>query len=107
MATTRKPRASAKAEAVPPVAVATEDLAAFIDWNGDKEMLSKAVAAASEAIALQYGKELPEKLPHELAQAVRLTATKLLLTGKVDEPVQAEELPAVARYFVRMASAQG
>ena len=107
MATTRKPRARAKAEAVTPAAVATDDLAAFIDWAGDKEVLGKAIAVASEAIALQYGKELPEKLPHELAQAIRLTATKLLLTGKVDEPVQAEDLPSVARYFVRLAGAQG
>lgn len=87
--------------------VPAEDLAAYIGWEGDKIKLRKAIDLSTAAIREQLGRDLPETLPHELAQAVRLAATKLLLTDKLDEPMTAEELPAVARYFVRLASAQG
>ncbi len=113
MATTRKSRSAAKAEgtaeAKPEVkpTVAAADLANYIGWDGDPAKLNRAVELATQAISLLTGQEMPEKLPHELAQAVRLAATKLLLTDKLDEPMPVEELPAVARYFVRLASAQG
>lgn len=87
--------------------VAAEDLAAYIGWEGDKIKLRKAIDLSTAAIEEQLGRELPAVLPHELAQAVRLAATKLLLTDKLDQPMKAEDLPAVARYFVRLASAQG
>lgn len=87
-------------------AVAAEDLVAYINWPGDEAKLSSAIRIASEAIRALLGGDLPERLPHELAQALRLTATKLLLTDKLDGPMAPEDVPAVARYFVQVASAQ-
>jgi|GEM_PF-1131663 len=86
--------------------VSVQDLAAYIDYDGDSPALSRAVELASAAVREEFGAELPAELPHELAQAVRLAASKLLLTGKLDEPMQAGDLPAVARYFVKLASAR-
>jgi hypothetical protein len=117
MATTRKTRARTEKgqfqgddSSTPQVNeawVSTADLAAFIGFEGDQVKLGKAIQLATDVIQKQLGKELPEQLSHELAQAVRLTATKLLMTDQLDEPVKPEELPAVVRYFLRLAGAEG
>lgn len=103
--TTRKKRAAA----TEPPAVTADNLAEFIGFDGDKVRLSQAIEMASAAVATELGLEqLPGNLSHPQAQAVKLLATRLLLTDEIEEPPTGDAIPLVVRYYLKVAaSAQG
>lgn len=107
MATTRK-RARTDDPTTPEVSnasVTADELAEFIGFNGDKVKLGKAIELASAAAKAQTGLDaLPGKLPHNLAQGLKLLATKLLLTDQLDEVPAENDIPLVVRYYFKLAA---
>lgn len=89
--------------------VTADSLAKFTGIDDDPARLEQAIALASTAAATQLGiPALPGNLPHPIAQAVKLLATKLLIANQLDEPPAGEAIPLVVRYYLKVAaSAQG
>lgn len=106
MATRKK-----SAAAAPTPAVTADNLAEFIGFDGDKVRLSKAIELSCDAVATELGLEqLPGNLSHAQAQAVKLLATRLLLTDQLEEPPTGDAIPLVVRYYLKVeagARAQG
>lgn len=119
MAITRKTRARSKegqfkgddpsTPTVNEAWVTAASLAEFIGIDGNPARLEQAIDLASAAAAAELGiPSLPAVLPHPLAQAVKLLASKLLITDQLDEPPAAADLPLVVRYYLKVyAGAQG
>jgi hypothetical protein len=107
--TTRRKKAPDVAPAAAPPAVTAASLAEFIGIDGDPHRLEQAIGLASAAAATELGiPSLPSDLPHPLAQAVKLLASKLLITNQLEQPPAAADLPLVVRYYLRVyADAQG
>ena len=104
MATTRK-RASVNAAAAAQAAVSADKLAEFIGFDGDKVKLGKAMELASAAAMAQLGVDaLPDELPHNIAQGIKLLATKLLLTDQLETAPAEHEIPLVVRYYFKLAA---
>jgi hypothetical protein len=105
MATRKKPTASKTAQP----GVTLDSMVQFLGLNQDKDhdTLRKAVDLATAAAAAHIGQELPEELPHPIAQGVRLLATKLLITGALEGPVEAKDIPLLVRAFWTPADAAG
>lgn len=101
--------ATRKKSAAAPPAVTTDSLAEFIGFDGDKVRLGKAIELSCSAVATELGMEqLPGNLSHPIAQAVKLLATKLLLTDALEEPPTGDAIPLVVRYYLKVAAgAQG
>lgn len=95
---------AAKTEAAA-ASVNAQNLAEFIGFDGDSEQLAIAVELATAAAENYIGTPLPEELPHGIAQGVKLLATKLLISGELEGPVQADAIPLVVRYYWRAARA--
>lgn len=97
------PAAPAPAPALP---LAAADLAAFmghpdaegLDLNhgNARTLVEEALEQARDLVAEAAGHELPEQLPHNLRQAVLLTAARILITGDAT----AAALPLAARYYL-------
>jgi hypothetical protein len=88
--------------------VTADSLAEFIGFEGEKAKLSKAIALSRTAAEAFMGKPLPDTLSHNLAQGIKLLATKMLLADKLDETRAEQDIPLVVRYYFRLASsAQG
>jgi|688.fasta_scaffold1056576_2 hypothetical protein len=108
--TTRRKKAPdpAPAPAAEPPAVSAASLAEFIGIDGDPHRLEQAIALASAAAAAELEvPALPAELSHPLAQAVKLLASKLLITDQLEHPPAAADLPLVVRYYLKVARAQG
>lgn len=104
MATTRK-RASVKAATAAQAAVSADKLAEFIGFDGDEARLTKALDLATAAAKAQLRVEaLPDELPHNIAQGVKLLATKLLLTDQLADVPAEHEIPLVVRYYFKLAA---
>lgn len=88
--------------------VSADKLAEFIGFNGEKAKLDKALELATAAAKAQTGLDaLPGELPHNLAQGLKLLATRLLLTDKLDEVPAEHEIPLVVRYYFKLAADAG
>jgi hypothetical protein len=102
MATTPRRRRKAADVAAPAPAPAlpltAADLAEFMGGPEAKDLDEEALALgqARELVAVAAGHELPEQLPHNLRQAVLLTAARVLLTGDAT----AAAIPLTARYYL-------
>lgn len=103
------PRKKPARRAAQPPAVTADNLADFIGFDGDKVRLGKAIDMASAAVATELGLEqLPGNLSHPQAQAVKLLATRLLLTDELEEVPTGDAIPLVVRYYLKVAAgAQG
>lgn len=94
--------------AAPPPAVTVDSLADFIGFDGDKVRLGQAIALASTAVCAELGIEsLPGNLSHAQAQAVKLLATRLLLTDELEEPPTGDAIPLVVRYYLKTEARSG
>lgn len=88
--------------------VTADSLAEFIGVDGDKARLDKAIELASAAAAAELGvSTLPGNLSHQLAQAVKLLATRLLLADDLEEPPTGDAIPLVVRYYLKLEAAAG
>ena len=85
--------------------ISADKLVEFIGFNGDRVKLGKAIELATAAAKAQTGLDaLPAELPHNLAQGLKLLATKLLLTDKLDAVPAEHEIPLVVRYYFKLAA---
>ncbi len=100
MATTprRRRKAADPAAPAPALPLAAADLAAFMGAPDaeDVDSEAEALAQARDLVAEAAGHDLPEQLPHNLRQAVLLTAARILITGDAT----AAALPLTARYYL-------
>lgn len=89
--------------------VTVDSLTEFIGIEGEPERLERAIALASTAAATELGlAALPPSLSHPVAQAVKLLATRLLITDQLEEAPTGDAIPLVVRYYLKVAaSAQG
>ena len=99
------PRKKAAKPEAAAASVSAKNLAEFIGVEGDGEQLAKAVDLAIAAAEAYIGAPLPDELPHGIAQGVKLLATKLLIGGELEGPVEADTIPLVVRYYWRAARA--
>lgn len=107
MTTTTTRRRKPPAAAAPPLQPLTAaDLAVFMgDQVGaepDDDDTQAALDWARAMVASHMGAPIPDTLPHNLRQALLLTAARWLLTGgeNPDEPI-----PLQARYLLRLHAA--
>lgn len=100
--TSRRRRTSAAGPLPQPLT--TVDLAAFMgDVDApDTDDAEAALDWARAMVAAHLGQPLPDSLPHNLRQALLLTAARWLLTGgkNPDEPI-----PLQARYLLKLYAA--
>ena len=88
--------------------VTAESLADFIGFNGDKAKLNKAIKLSTAAAESFLGRPVPAEMGHNLAQGIKMLATKLLLTDKLEEAPEEKDIPLVVRYHFKLAAdAQG
>jgi hypothetical protein len=87
--------------------ITTDGLAEFIGFNGDKSKLDKAIKLSASAAEAFLGKPVPAQMSHNLAQGLKLLATKLLLTDKLSDSPTEQEIPLVVRYYFRLAADAG
>lgn len=89
--------------------VTAASLAEYIGIEGDPARLDRAIHLASEAAATELGMPaLPADLSHPVAQAVKLLATKLLITDQLEITPSGNDIPLVVRYYLKVAAgAQG
>lgn len=103
--TTRRRKPPASAAAAPPQPLTPADLAAFMGNELPSLQDDDPQAAldwARAMIAPYLGQPIPDALPHNLRQALLLTAARWLLTGgeNPDEPI-----PLQARYLLKLHAA--
>jgi hypothetical protein len=107
--TTRRKKTPDPAPAAEPPAITAANLAEFIGIEGDPIRLERAIRLSTAAAAAELGiPALPADLPHPLAQAVKLLATKLLIVDQLEQQPSGDDIPLVVRYYLKVhAGAQG
>jgi hypothetical protein len=107
MATRKRARPTTDPVSEAPEQPATIDtLADFVGTSQpDRAKMAQALDLAREAAAAFTGRPVPEQMSHPLRQGVQLLASRLLLTGQLQGPVQPDDIPLVVRYYWRLAGA--
>jgi hypothetical protein len=100
MATTRRKRTPAKAEAPQDLPINTAELAAFLtDGAADAEpaRLGRVLELSLQAAEAFIGCPIGDAAPHPIRHGVLLLAAHLLLLEEQDEPPAAADIPLVIR----------
>jgi hypothetical protein len=105
MATTRRKRTPAKADAPQDLPINTAALAAFLTdgaANADPAHLERVLELSLQAAEAFIGHPIGDAAPHPIRHGVLLLAAHLLLLEEhQDEPPAAADIPLVIRYLWR------
>lgn len=80
------------------------DLKDFLgaDLPGTTEQIATALDLSTTAAERFLGRPLPDQLDHNIAQGVRLLASSLLLSNRLEEPPADADIPLVVRYYWKL-----
>jgi hypothetical protein len=81
--------------------ITAPELSQFLgaELPGTSEQIATALQLSTTAAERFLGRPLPDLLPHNLAQGVRLLASSLLLSNRLEEPPTDADIPLVVRYY--------
>lgn len=82
-------------------------IAEFMGAPGNPKDLERALELARNAAQRALGQPIPEQIPFPLAQGIKLLASKLLLSNRLEDEVAPADIPLVVRYYFRLSGAQG
>ncbi len=81
--------------------ITTTQLSEFLgaELPGTEEQVATALQLSTAAAERFLRRPLPEQLPHNLAQGVRLLASTLLLSNRLEAVPADADIPLVVRYY--------